>query len=263
MKKEQIFLKVVFLDTMTLHYIRLCLESAKKDDILFSTDEQTISKLKNNFSNVREESLKESLLIGLKTIVLLSRNDVQIEYAPVSELEMLTGIAEGKARINVAKEGVPHRMWSRFSETEIRDRITAKDLADIKTRIDTLSSMLKESGVTVTRSDSNRTNEVIELAKGIVGLIYMDEMDSIIYASAVAAGADYLVTADGYLKETINNIRNSQDQRYEEIRQKLNELISEVILKTSDELETSDEFELPQAFTVTHKGKLKGVSSFP
>ena len=30
MKKEQIFLKVVFLDTMTLHYIRLCLESAKK-----------------------------------------------------------------------------------------------------------------------------------------------------------------------------------------------------------------------------------------
>ena len=123
--------------------------------------------------------------------------------------------------------------------------------------------MLKESGVTVTRSDSNRTNEVIELAKGIVGLIYMDEMDSIIYASAVAAGADYLVTADGYLKETINNIRNSQDQRYEEIRQKLNELISEVILKTSDELETSDEFELPQAFTVTHKGKLKGVSSFP
>ena len=221
MKEEQTFRKVVFLDTMTLHYTRLCLEYAEKNDLQFPTDEQAISKLKDHFRSVREKPLKESLQKGLETIILLSTDDVQIEYAPVSELEMLTGIAEGKARINVAKEGIPHRMWSRFSEKEIRDRITAEDLATIKACIDALGSMLEESGVTVTRSDSKRTNEVIDLAKGIAGLIYMGEIDSIIYASAVAAGADYLATADGYLIETVNHIRDSKNQQYEEIRRKL------------------------------------------
>ena len=257
MNKEQTFRKVVFLDTMTLHCIRLCLEYAKKDSLQFPTDEQAVSGLKNHFSSVREKPLRESLQKGLETISRLSTDDVQIEYAPVSELEMLTGIAEGEARIKVAQEGIPYRMWSRFSQKEIRDRMTVEDLAAIKARIDTLGSMLEESGVTVTRSDSKQTNEVIELSKGIVGLIYVGEIESIIYASAVAAGADYLVTADNYLMETVNNIRNSKDLRYEEIRRQLSELVSEVIL------ETSGEFELPQAFTVTYKGKLKGVSSFP
>ena len=242
---------------MTLHYIRLCLEYAKKNDLQFPTDEQTVSKLKDQFCSIREKPLKESLQKGLETIVRLSMDDVQIEYAPVSELEMLTAIAEGEVRLKVAQEGIPHRMWSRFSQKEIRDRITTGDLATIKERIDTLGSMLEDSGVTVTRSDSRRTSEVIELAKGIAGLIYMAEIDSIIYASTVVAGADYLVTADNYLIETVNNIRDSNHQQYEEIRRKLSGFVSEVIL------ETTSEFELPQAFTVTHKGKLKGVSSFP
>ena len=257
MKEGQSFRKVVFLDTMTLHYTRLCLEYAKENGLQFPKDEQGVAKLKNHFGKVQEKPLKESLQGGLETIIRLSTDDVQIEYAPVSELEMLTGIAEGKARINMAKEGIPYRMWSRFSEEELRDRITAADLAAIKVQIDALESMLEESGVTVTRSDSKRTNEVIELAKGIVGLIYMGEIDSIIYASSVVAEADYLVTADSYLRKTVNDIRDSKDQRYEGIRRDLSEIIKKVMLKTSNEIN------LPQAVTVTHNGNLKGVSSFP
>ena len=262
MKKKQPYRKVAFLDTNTLHCMRLCLEYAKKNNLQFPTDKQKTSILKNHFGSVPEDSLKESLQKGLEIIIKLStngvQNDVQIEYTPVSELEMLTGIAGGKARIKMAKEGIPNRMWSRSLEKDIRDRITTNDLAIIKTRIDELGPMLEESGVTVTRSDINRTNEVIELANGIASLIYMEEIDSIIYASAVAAGADYLVTVDGYLRETVNKIHNSRDQRYKEIRQKLETRISEVILK-----KTRGKFELPRAFTVTHSGKLKGVSSFP
>lgn len=257
MKEGQSFRKVVFLDTMTLHHIRLCLEYAKENGLQFPKDEQAVSKLRDHLGSISEKPLKGSLQEGLETIVRLSTDDVQIEYAPVSELEMLTGIAEGEARINIAKEGIPHRMWSKFSENEIRDRITAQDLAAIKERIGALDSMLEESGVTVTRSDSRRTNEVIELAKGIVGLIYMDEIDGIIYASAVTADADYLVTGDRYFRETINLICESNDQRYREIRRQLKELIGEVMLRKSSEIE------LPHAFTVTHNGRLKGVSSFP
>ena len=246
------FRKVAFLDTMTLHYIRLCLEYAKENGLQFPKDEQAVSKLKAHFHNIHEKSLKKSLKTGLETIVRLSTNNVQIEYAPVSELEMLTGLAAGKARIKAAQEGIPHRMWSRFSEKKIRDRTTADDLAAIKERIDELGSMLEESGVTVTRSNSKRTNEVIELAKGIVGLIYMSPIDSIIYASAVVAGADCLVTADHYLQKTVNNIHHPQNLRYKEIRRNLGELVRKVML------EPSNEIDLPQACNVTHNGKLKG-----
>ena len=258
MREEEIFRKVVFLDTMTLHYIRHCLEYAKEEGLQFPKDEQAISELKSHFSNISEKHLREALQTGLETIVLLSRNDVQIEYSPISELEILNGIAEGKARINIAKDSIPHRMWSKFSEKEIRDRITAECLAAIKAHVDELGSMLEESGITVIRSDSRRTNEVIDLAKGIVGLIYMGEMDSIIYASAVAAGADYLVSADSYLRETVNLIYEANEQRYIEIKQQLKELISNILL-----IGQSDEIELPHAFTITHAGRVKDVSSFP
>ena len=258
MKEKQSFRKVVFLDTMTLHHMRLCLEYAKDNSLQFPTDEPSISNLKNSFCcGVQEKSLKESLQTGLETIVKLSTDDVQIEYAPISEIEMLTGIAEGQARVNAAKEGIPHRMWSRFSQSQIRDRTTAEGLEAIKARIDGLHSMLEESNVRVIRSDGKRTSDVIELAKGIVGLVYMDEIDSIICASAVVAGADYLVTADGYLRETVNRVRESNDQRYKEIRRQLDLLISDVLFANSGE------FELPQTFTVTYRGRLKGVSSFP
>ena len=135
MKEKRIFQKVVFLDTMTLHHIRLCLESAKKDNLQFPTHERRISNLRNHFSKVSEKPLKESLLKGLETIILLSKSDVQIEYTSFSELEMITGIAEGEARIRVAQEGIPHRMWSKFPESEVRDRIAVEDLAAIKDRI--------------------------------------------------------------------------------------------------------------------------------
>ncbi|MYA40232.1 MAG: hypothetical protein F4Z31_00330 [Gemmatimonadetes bacterium] len=258
MKEKQSFRKVVFLDTMTLHHMRLCLEYAKDNSLQFPTDEPSISNLKNSFCcGVQEKSLRESLQTGLETIVKLSTDDVQIEYAPISEIEMLTGIAEGQARVSAAKEGIPHRMWSKYSQKQIRDRTTVEGLAAIKARIDGLPSMLEESNVRVIRSDGKRTSDVIELAKGMVGLVYIDEIDSIVYASAVVAGADFLVTADGYLRETVNRVRESNDQRYKEIRRQLNKLISEVLLAKSGQLE------LPQAFTITYRGQLKGVSSFP
>ena len=86
MKEGQIFRKVVFLDTMTLHCIRLCLEHAKKDGLQFPTDKQAVSRLKNHFGNVQEKPLKESLQKGLETIIRLSTDDIQSNTHPSQNL---------------------------------------------------------------------------------------------------------------------------------------------------------------------------------
>ena len=257
MTNQQSFRTVVFIDTMTLHYMRLCLEHARCRELGFPVNDQAVSILKESICSVGEKTLRDSLQRGLETIVLFATKDVQIEYAAISELELLHGISEGTYRLKVAQEGVPYRIWSGFSQKEVRDRITTDELVIITGRIDALLSMIEDSGVLVTRSGSGRTSEVLELAKGIAGLIFMAEIDSVIYASALAAGADFLVTADEFFRETVNNICVSNDQRYHDIRLKLRELIGAVLL------ETKCDFQLPRAFTVTKGGKLRGVSCFP
>lgn len=244
--------KTTFLDTNILHYIGIYLKYAKGKN-LFPWSGQDVVKDKEaaaeNVKKVAEVDLSKSLKRGLDTVYFLSTADIQVQYAPVSELELLNGRAKGKAILSAAEEGVPDRMWSRFREEEIRQRVSTADLEKIKEGVDELASMLEESGIAVKRNDGNQMRDVLELAKGINGLIYMETMDSVIYASALVAQADYLFTADGYLKETVNVICSpSGKPRYEEIREKLQVLIRRIIPGTSDDVE------LPSAHMITANG---------
>ncbi|MXX10352.1 MAG: hypothetical protein F4201_01670 [Nitrospira sp. SB0677_bin_15] len=249
------FQKLAFLDTNTLHYIGIYLEYAKENG-LFPNVAQNATKEKDSavesLNNLAEVDLRKSLKRGLETVYFLSTNDVQVQYAPISELELLTGRTKGKAIVSAAREGVPDRMWSHFREDEIRERVTLTDLVDVKDKVDGLTSILQESGVAVKTRRSDQTNEVLELAKGVNGLVYMEAVDSIIYASALVAQADYLFTSDGYLKKTVNSIHNPNgESRHEEIRRKLQQLVSRIILGRADAVE------LPSAHTITADGKLE------
>ena len=174
-----------------------------------------------------------------------------MEYATFSELELLSGRARGKAIMSLAEEGVPERMWSRISEEEIRERISLDDMAEIKKEIDRLTLLLEESGVAVRTYGGERTRDILELTKSINGLVYMEVMDSLIYANAILARSDYLVTSDTYFKATVNLIHDAKGERYEEINNRLKCLVSQFTL------ETTDEVELPSAHSMTADGHWK------
>lgn len=246
MKKAQPFWKVAFLDTNTLHYIGIYLEYAKKNNL---SPQDPKAKAIAKINNLSEADLQKSLKKGLKTIDFLSTQDVQVQYAPISELELLTRRAEGKAILNAAEEGILDRIWSRFREKEIREQVGPTDLADIKDRIDGLTSMLEEFGIAVKTNLSNQASDVLELAKEINGLVYMGAMDSIIYANALVVQADYFLTSDEYFKKTINHIRSKP--HYKKIKQQLREIVGQIILRNADDVE------LPSAHTVTDRGTLK------
>ena len=256
---EQNFKKVVFLDTNVMHYARLCVDHARGQGIQLDLNNGTVSKLKGRISALSEEGLKQSLLRGLESILLLSRDDIQVEYAPLSELELMAGIAKGEALRAVAREGTPYRMWSRFPDQEIRDRITTGELADIRKTVDSLAKALDEMGVPITQSSTRRNSESMDVAKDLAGQIYLTEIDSLIYATALTAGADYLLTADAYLRETVNLIRDSEEERYEKIRNTLKQSVGNL------QLTDSADIELPRAFAVRHDGRLQGISisTFP
>ena len=94
--------------------------------------------------------------------------------------------------------------------------------------------------------------DVLDLAKGINGLVYMEAMDSIIYANALLAEADLLFTRDRYLQKTVNLIHDPRgSDRYRRIQRKLKGLVGKTVLRDADEIR------LPSAHTITADGDLK------
>ena len=217
--------KVAFLDTNALHYVGTFLNYVRKIGLHFSLEKNTIDRLNECLNIVSEKRLKAGLKMGMNTILFLASEGIQIEYSPVSELELLSGRAKGRAIEKMAKERIPDRMWSRLTEFEIRDRLVEEDFVDIVTGVVRLENMLSDAGITVTASDAERTRDVLELAKTIAGLVYMGAEDSIIYASAIVAQADYFVTGDRYLRATANLIYNPSGRApYEMIKGQLQSL---------------------------------------
>ncbi len=247
--------KVAFLDTNTLHFIGIYLKYARSKDLfpwgsVGSADGKATAI--QSVEDLQEHALKNSLKRGLETVDFLATLDVEVQYSPVSELELLTGRTRGAAIRHAAEEGVPDRMWSKFREDEIRERVPLAETTDIKEAVDRLTTMIEESGVAVATKTTEQANYTLELAKGINGLIYIEAMDSIIYAGALIAQADYLLTTDGYLKDTVNSIhRPGGEPRYETIRRRLQELVTQIILGDVDDIQ------LPSAHTVTADGNLK------
>ena len=244
--------QVALLDTNALHYVGLYLKYAEERNLFPFGEECAKAAAIENVNKFAEVELKRGLNRGLQVIDLLSTLDVRVEYSPVSELELVTGRTKGKAIMSLAKEGVPDRMWSRFPrEAMIRDHVELEDMAKIKEGINGLAILLEESGVAVKTHAREQTGDALELAKSINGLVYMEPMDSIIYASTLIARADYLFTSDRYLRKTVNLIRRGEGDRYEEINQRLKEWVSQITLGTADKVE------LPSAHEVTADGTTK------
>ena len=225
---EALVRKVAFLDTNVLHFISLYLRQAKIHSLFPLTGE--IAPTNNYLDEVTDGKLRESLNKGLDTILFLSDGDFRVEYSPVSELELMAGRAKGRALEKAAQEGIPDRMWTRFHDNEIAARLVPADLTDIRAGVDDLGSALKEAGIDATVSDSRRTRDVLNVAMQVAALVYMSVMDSIIYASALVAEADHLISDDNYLSTTANRIRTGQSP-FPEVRRQLEGHIEEILLK--------------------------------
>lgn len=252
MSEQSSLQQVALLDTNMLHFVGLYLQHASKKTLFPFNADSEIADAIADINEFAEVELKKSLKRGLHVIDNIWRHDLQVEYSLVSELELITGRTKGEAILYLAKEGVPDRMWSRFPrEDVICDRVGPRDLTKIADSIDELSTLFEESGVALRMHASQRTGDVLELAKFVNGLVYMEPMDSIIYASTLITEADFLFTSDKFLKKTVNLIQRGEGDRYSVINARLRDQISRVIVRSSDEVE------LATAHGVTADGNIR------
>ncbi len=218
--------KVAFLDTNVLHFVDLYLRQAKGQG-LFPFGGDVLSARKHLDDTIEYKSLKSSLNKGLDVIEYLRRTNCRAEYSPASELELMAGRARGKAIEKAAGEGIPERMWTRFSETEIGDRLLATDLAGIRKTIEGLGRLLDDASIDATVARADRSRDVLKLAKCVTGIVYMSAMDSMVYAEAIVAEADDVISDDDYLKKTVNRLKTKESLL--EARQRLAKCTADVL----------------------------------
>ena len=252
MNEQPVYRDVWFLDTNVLHYLRLYLKHASKENLYpYSSEDSSYPDAKRSLDDIQEGKLEKTLRRGLGIIDELLAMKPQVEYSPISEIELLVGRARGIAIESAAKEGVPDRWWSDLRAATISERVTTGDLASVKKKVEQLAEELDRLGIAIA-VDAGRTREVWELAKCVTGLVVMDTADSVIYAGALAAQADCLITADQYLRETANRIHDAKDDRFESIRRELMRCVGGTIGSVG-----ASNIKLPTAHTISARGKLQ------
>ena len=130
-------------------------------------------------------------------------------------------------------------MWTRFRDEDINDSLEEIELEKIRSEILTISKKLDEAGIDATAFDERRTTEALELAMEIVGCVYMGVVDSVIYANALVARADHLVSADSYFSSMVNRI-SSGNQRFRKVRERVVERVAEISLESAKEVTLPD-----------------------
>lgn len=201
--------KVAFLDTNVLHFLDLYLRCAK-DHGLFPFADDLILAEKHLNASAEYNALRTRLQQGLRTVVFFQRKSIRVEYSAFSELELMAGRAQGKAIVKAATEGIPDRMWSRLTDRDIGDRLLAPDLSGIGEKVKGLRSLLDEAGIDAGVGRTDRTRDVLELAKEVMGLVYMTPDDSMIYAGALVSEADHLISADAYFRNATTRLRTDK-----------------------------------------------------
>ena len=246
---------MAFLDTNYLHCVGLYLRHAEEEG-LFPYVEHSASdgrqEALDSISSFPESHSHASLRRGLGLLHCALTHNLEIHYGPISELELITQRTRGKAIVSAASEGLPGRMWTRFPEEAIPERVAPAEMSATKEAVDRLAAALRERGVVVTAGMGGKEDfNTLELAKALNGRVYVDVLDSIVYASALLAQADYLLTGDGYLRRTANLIQNPEHgSHFEEIRQELRELIAALILGDPEKVH------LPSAHSVATSGEV-------
>jgi hypothetical protein len=238
------YTKVAFMDTNALHYVRLCLGHAKQHDLHpFGKSPNGWQELTTDFDTITPQRRRENMQTGVKMLQFVEAQGAQIEFSPMSEIEMVGGLIRAKALLHAARDGSPHRMFTNITAGEIAATVSAADMQEVGAEVDQLPELLDRLDITVTPSDPGAGLDTLRVAAQLTRIRYMEPADAVIFVGAILAQADYLITSDRYLRSTANQLLNSRDQPFLSARSQLRTIVANVLNCAPDEVI------LPQGWT--------------
>jgi hypothetical protein len=202
---------LLFLDTNALHFTRLYLAYAKKNNVapFNGTPEDAEKQLKTEFGN-RGDALK-GFLKGKKVAETLAKetsDGKRIEYSPVARVEMHCGYLKGRAICAAAHQAMPSRWWSKIDDTEIFHRLDRAAYSEICSDAQQIEVLFGDAGILISETDPSNLREMWALTEAVLNVVFLDYGDCSIYAAAISSMADEILTYDGYLNFVANGLYN-------------------------------------------------------
>ena len=193
---------IIFLDTNAVHYATLALSFGQLHafDVVGETSANMRATLQANGITAEGRYLD-----GARIVRYLCRRfqeaSAEFYYSPVTGLELLCGGLRGEAVKRAAQVGVPYRWFSRMEEKEIRTCLEPDGYAQIQAQHIDVALLFDGVGVPLTELPIDA--QVWALARSLMENIFLDVQDCLVYASAIIAQANELITADSYLHGTV------------------------------------------------------------
>ncbi len=261
--------RLAFLDTNVLHFMDLYIaevpveiryprlgvaEQDEMDGVLQCAEDASFKRTVAYIASEKERGEREfwdSVGNGLKAVKFIrdgcDGTPYQVEYAPVSELELMEGRVRGSVVEQFAREGAPPRMWTRgIPEKVVESRVGREKRKEIWQGVGGLRQALGDMDIQVADSRTGNTIEVMDLAKRVMRNVHLSVCDAIVYASAMVARAEYVVTTDRHLYRVVMGIKRAATGGGDRIYRKAAEEIRGLVVG-----------ELPDSHLVRVGGKQK------
>lgn len=230
------FRPTIFLDTNALHYMNSYLRWAEQKNWPPFQGGVTFEKVRDTLCQYMPRNLADSILQGAKTLAFLQQQ-VDEEKAVIytsrfAKAEVICGVLEGQAHARMAREGLPYRMRQRagvLSEL-VSMYLESRDYQQVMGEWDNFLSLLKDKGniLVLYVEDGEAFSRIAEVAEFLQSRIFMDVVDSWMYACALVMQAERIITFDGYLKRVVNMLHNPQDEMdWRQLQDDLRQMLSE------------------------------------
>jgi len=212
------FRPAIFLDTNALHYMSSYLQWAKNENLPPFQGGVDFEQARNVLRKHMPEGIADMLLNGAKTLSFLQKQVDQHEAAiytsRFAKAEVIFGVLEGQAHARMAREGLPYRMRQR---TGVLSELVSMflELQDYRQVIgewdNFLNSLEDKGGITVLYVENEEDfSQIAELAEFLQSRIFMDVVDSWMYACALVIQPERIITFDRYFRRVISGLYNPQ-----------------------------------------------------
>ena len=228
------FRPAIFLDTNALHYMSSYLQWAKNENLPPFQQGVNFEQARNVLRKHMPEGIADMLLKGAKTLSFLQKKVDQHEAAiytsRFAKAEVIFGVLEGQAHARMAREGLPYRMRQRtgvLSEL-VSMFLELQDYRQVTGEWDNfLNSLEDKGGITVLYVENEEDfSQIAELAEFLQSRIFMDVVDSWMYACALAIQSERIITFDRYFRRVINELHNPpRDTDWSQLQNELQNLL--------------------------------------
>ena len=214
------FRPTIFLDTNALHYTSSYLRWAEKENWPPFQSGVTLDQVRSVLRQHMPKSIANDILKGTKTLAYLQQQvkeqEAAIYTSRFAKAEVIYGVLEGQAHARMAREGLPYRMRQRagiLSEL-VSMYLESQDYQQVIREWDNLLNLLEDKGgITVLYVENEEDfSQIAEVAEFLQSRIFMDVVDSWMYACTLVIQGEKIITFDGYFKRVINRLHNPQGE---------------------------------------------------